>query len=91
MRLYKTILSESTIIDSITCDLCGAIFHEEANMLHLEKSFGYEVVHFSDMDLVSLDMCERCLFDFLNTYQLLTHCCVTPYYTQKKKEECLNE
>lgn len=90
MRLYKTILTESTIIDSITCDLCGDTFHEEANMLHLEKSFGYEAVHFSDMDLVSLDLCETCLFDFLNTHQLLTRC-VTPYYTKKKKEECLNE
>lgn len=74
MRLYKTILSESIMIDSITCDLCGDLFHEEANMLHLEKSFGYEATYFSDKDLISLDLCEKCLFDFLNKNQLFNQC-----------------
>ena len=88
MRTFRTHMQAIEVIDSITCDLCKGVFHEEANMSHLEKSFGYEAIHFSDMDFVSVDLCETCLFDFLNTHHLLKPC-VTPYY--KINKECLNE
>jgi len=58
-------LCEKEVVVSVLCDLCGKRGDNEENFFHIEKTFGYESIYFSDMDSLSIDICEECLYLFL--------------------------
>ena len=74
MRKYeeeeKTYIVEE--LKEVICNKCGNsidfINHEEH--VHNSVTFGYFSKHFGDMEEVEFDLCEKCLYDFVNTFKV---------------------
>ncbi len=74
MKKYTKKLQEIETLDSVTCDICGHTYDGEDNTLHLQTLFGKKAEYFAERDMVSIDICEKCLFDFLKEKSLLEKC-----------------
>ena len=74
MKHYTHKLQEVYTLDFVACDVCGTVYHNDENTLHLETLFGERAKYFKERDMVSVDICEKCLFDFLNEKSLLQKC-----------------
>ena len=64
-------------IDTFTCHLCGEVFHNDAQMLFAQTMFGSQARYFADNDVISLQICEGCLYHILILYGLMDTCVET--------------
>lgn len=84
MCFYEKQLCKKEVVLSVSCNLYGKGSDDEENCLHIEKTFGYESIYFSDMDSLSIDICEECLFLFLKE-RSLSGTCITSYYANTQE------
>lgn len=61
-------------IDIFTCHLCGEVFHNDAQMLFAQTMFRYQARYFADNDVISLQICEGCLYNFIIENNLMDKC-----------------
>lgn len=73
-------------IDTFTCHLCGEVFHNDAPMLFAQTMFGYQARYFADNDVISLQICEGCLYHLLTLHDLMDTCVET--YNKEKHRRC---
>ena len=76
MRLSQRFTQEREKIESMRCDICGYIYSQEespfnpSEMIHIEHAFGYESAYFEDMSELNMDICEKCLYDWVKSHGL---------------------
>lgn len=73
MRKYKEETRIEKILESCSCDKCGADIEKWGECFVLEARFGYHSRLFGDMSEMKADLCEKCLFDFVKTFKNDVH------------------
>jgi len=73
MKTYKTKLQEVVSVETVTCNKCGKkqdVHTNDADCVTVNHTFGYNSNPklFGDMTTVNFDLCERCVFDLINTF-----------------------
>lgn len=72
----KREMIEKECITRIRCDICGYVYekstmpYHQHEMIHLEHAFGYESSFFEDMSALHMNICEKCLYDFIKSHGL---------------------
>ena len=85
MRLSQIFTQESDKVVSIRCDICGYAYTPQespfnpSKMIHIEHAFGYESAYFGDMSELKIDICEKCLYDWVKSHGLYPSV-IAPYY-----------
>lgn len=64
-------------IETFECHLCGEVHHNDAQMLFAKIMFAYQARYFADNDVISLQICEGCLYNFIIENNLLNKCVQT--------------
>ncbi|AHJ12843.1 MULTISPECIES: hypothetical protein [Sulfurospirillum] len=94
MHYFKKELQEVDVLNQIRCDVCGE--HYESNslhkeLIHSEHTFGYDGALLEDISRLNMDICEKCLYDWVKSHGLY-HSVITPSYDLgDKKQENLND
>lgn len=76
MQLTKRLITQEEVVTHIHCDICGYVYekstmpYNQHEMIHLEHAFGYESSFFEGMSALDMDICEKCLYDFIKSHGL---------------------
>ena len=84
MQLTKRLITKEEVVTRIRCDICGYVYEKSTmpnsqhEMIHLEHAFGYESSFFEGMSALDMNICEKCLYDFIKSHGLYPSV-ITPY------------
>jgi hypothetical protein len=77
MRITEKITVETFKTTDIICDKCGETIYNSVNNVHhyfkeyirMNESFGYNSQLFGDATQLECDICEKCLWEFVQTFK----------------------
>lgn len=74
MKHFIQNADDNPVLESITCDVCHQSFKGKNHTLYINTAFSEEAEYFSHCDILSIDLCEKCLYEFAKEKGLLERC-----------------
>ena len=69
MKQYQSIQIPTQKITHIVCDICQEefVYSQMLEFVNIRHAFGYESSYFEDGETIDIDICERCLYQCINS------------------------